>query len=77
MGKLMYSCEQASMLSSRAMDEPLAPLQRIQLRFHLMMCRGCTNFARQIEFLRRVSQRLPDALEKDADVRPAEPPLRG
>ena len=65
MGKLMYSCEQASKLSSRAMEEPLGTLERIQLKFHLMMCTNCTNFSRQIEFLRRASRKVPEALEKD------------
>ncbi|MBI3375386.1 MAG: zf-HC2 domain-containing protein [Betaproteobacteria bacterium] len=77
MGKLMYSCEQASMLSSRAMDEPLAPLERIQLRFHLMMCTGCTSFSHQIAFLRRASQKVPEALETDEDSRADEPRSRG
>lgn len=67
MGRLMYSCEQASKLSSRAMEEPLGRLDRSLLRLHLMMCRGCTNFARQIGFLRRASHKVPEALEKDED----------
>lgn len=76
MGKLMYSCEQASILSSRAMDEPLVPMERIQLKFHLMMCRGCTNFARQIAFLRRASRKVPEVLENDEDSRAAVPGSR-
>jgi hypothetical protein len=63
----MYSCEQASKLSSRAMEEPLGLLDRSLLGFHLMMCRGCTNFSRQIEFLHRASRKVPEALEKDLD----------
>ena len=65
MSKLMYSCEQASKLSSRAMEEPLGSLERMLLRFHLMMCGRCTNFSRQIAFLRRASQKVPEALERD------------
>ena len=67
MSKLMYSCEQASKLSSRAMELPLTPSERVLLRLHLMMCRRCSNFARQIEFLRRVSGKLPEMLENDKD----------
>lgn len=67
MGRLMYSCEQASKLSSRAMEEPLGRLQRVQLSLHLMLCRNCKNFSRQIEFLRRTSRKLPEAIEKDLD----------
>jgi len=67
MGKLMYSCEQAARLSSKAMEQPLAPTERMLLRMHLMMCKGCTGFAQQIEFLRRASRKIPEVLEIDAD----------
>ncbi|MBE0624680.1 MAG: zf-HC2 domain-containing protein [Burkholderiales bacterium] len=63
----MYSCEQAARLSSKAMEQPLAPKERILLGMHLMMCKGCTGFAQQIEFLRRASRKIPEVLEKDAD----------
>lgn len=65
MGKLMCSCEQTSKLSSRAMEEPLERLKRSLLRLYLMMCSGCTNFSRQINFLCSASQIVPEALEKD------------
>lgn len=61
----MYSCEQASKLSSRAMDEPLGRVDRALLMLHLMMCKGCANFSRQINFLRRASRKIPEALEND------------
>ena len=67
MSKLMYSCEKASRLSSRALEEPLTPTQRVLLRMHLLMCNRCSNFSRQIEFLRRVSGKLPEMLENDKD----------
>lgn len=64
MGKLMYSCEQAAKLGSRAMEEPLGPVDRTMLRLHLMMCTNCTNFSRQIGFLRRASRKVPEAIDK-------------
>ncbi len=67
MSKLMYSCEQAARLSSRAMEQPLTPSERILLGMHLMMCKRCSNFSRQIEFLRRASRKIPEVLEKDGD----------
>ncbi len=67
MSKLMYSCEQASKLSSRAMEQPLTPSERMLLRLHLMMCDRCSNFSRQINFLRRASRKVPEVLEKDWD----------
>lgn len=65
MSKLMYSCKQASELSSRAMDQPLGPAERLLLRLHLMMCRGCSNFSRQIGFLRRASRKVSAAFDTD------------
>jgi hypothetical protein len=67
MGKLMYSCEQAAKLSSRALEQPLKPTERMLQRMHLMMCARCTNFAQQIEFLRRASRKIPEVLGNDTD----------
>ena len=63
----MYSCEQAAKLSSMAMDQPLTASARMLLRLHLMMCNGCGNFSRQIEFLRRASRKVPEVLEQERD----------
>jgi hypothetical protein len=60
----MYSCREAARLSSLAMEQPLPGGQRARLWFHLAMCRGCDNFARQIAFLREAGRRLPRALER-------------
>ena len=65
MGKLMYSCAEASRLSSRAMEQPLTASERVLLRLHLMMCERCSNFTRQIDFLRRASRKLPEALDRE------------
>jgi len=64
---LMYSCEQAAKLSSRAMEQPLTSSERVRLKLHLMMCKRCTNFTRQMEFLRRAARKLPEVLETDGD----------
>ncbi|MEX0638236.1 MAG: hypothetical protein WD775_03305 [Burkholderiales bacterium] len=42
-------------------------MDRSLLKLHLMMCRGCSNFSRQIEILRRASRRVPEVLDKDED----------
>ena len=67
MSKLMYSCEQAAKLSSRAMEQPLSRAERVLLRLHLMMCERCTNFSHQIEFLRRASRKIPEVLGQETD----------
>jgi len=63
----MYSCRQATQLASRAMEEPLPRLQRAPLWLHMAMCRGCSNFSRQIGFLRRASRKVPEMLERDEE----------
>lgn len=67
MSKLMQSCEDAARLSSQSMDAPLALWERALLRMHLTVCRQCSNFTRQMDFLRRASRKLPDTLDKDDD----------
>ncbi|MBI5912019.1 MAG: zf-HC2 domain-containing protein [Betaproteobacteria bacterium] len=67
MSSLMYSCEHAARLSSRAMEQPLTPSERMLLRMHLMMCKRCTNFSHQIEFLRRAARKVPEMLENEGD----------
>jgi len=64
---LIDSCAHAAQLSSRAMEQPLAPAERLRLKMHLMMCKRCNNFSRQIQFLRRASRKMPEIFEKDED----------
>jgi hypothetical protein len=51
-------CRDAARLASQRMDRPLAFGERVSLRVHLAICDGCTNFTRQIEFLRAAVARL-------------------
>lgn len=51
----MLNCKQASQLASRAMDEKLPFGKNLMLKMHLFLCRSCTNFTRQLLFLRKAS----------------------
>ena len=55
----MLNCKQAAALMSQGMDKELGMLQKIGLRFHLMMCTGCRNFSKQMKFLRQGCQKFP------------------
>lgn len=55
----MLNCKQAAALMSQGMDKELGMLQRMSLRFHLMMCSGCRNFNKQMEFLRQGCRKFP------------------
>jgi len=50
----MLTCKEATRLVSEGLDRKLPFWQRLGLRFHVAMCRGCSRFARQITALNRV-----------------------
>jgi putative zinc finger protein len=54
----MLSCKEATKLVSQGMDRRLPFGRRVQLRVHLAICDGCTNFKSQVEFLRRAVKQL-------------------
>ena len=49
------NCREASRLQSEALDHPLTPLQRFGLRVHLILCKWCRRYGKQIRFLRRAA----------------------
>lgn len=55
----MLNCKQATELMSHRLDRDLSMPQKLGLRLHLMMCAGCRNFGRQMDFLRQVSRKFP------------------
>jgi len=63
----MWSCKEISLLASKALDSRLSWRERWAVRLHLVYCRGCREFGRQIEFLRRMARR-PEA-PTTSDVR--------
>ena len=50
----LISCKEASRLISQMQDSDLPFGQRLRVRVHLLFCKACTQFERQIRFLRRV-----------------------
>jgi len=65
--KLMASCREVTRLVSEGLDRDLAFGERVALRVHFMMCKGCRNFEDQMERLRAAVQ----ALSRGEDERPA------
>ncbi|NTV12151.1 MAG: anti-sigma factor [Zoogloea sp.] len=53
-------CKEAHKLVVHSQDERLGMAQRIRLRLHLLICSACTNFERQMAFLREACRRFPD-----------------
>lgn len=54
----MLSCRETSLLLSRACDERLPWRVRLAVRLHLLYCRGCARFGKQLKFLRTATRRF-------------------
>jgi hypothetical protein len=54
--ELSPSCREASRLQSLALDRPLSWRQRTGLRIHLVLCKWCRRYGKQLRFLRSSSQ---------------------
>ncbi|MBY0446216.1 MAG: zf-HC2 domain-containing protein [Burkholderiales bacterium] len=52
----MMNCRQASILLSAQQDGPLTLSQRSRLRMHLLFCKNCRNFNRQLHFMREAAR---------------------
>ncbi|MGX2028932.1 MULTISPECIES: zf-HC2 domain-containing protein [Methylocaldum] len=60
----MRSCREVSELVSKSLDVHLSLRERMAVRLHLMMCRHCSNFKKQMLFLRRAGASYVEYLEK-------------
>ena len=56
----MLTCKEVSKLLSQAQDENPGFRVRLNLRLHLMLCDGCTNFQKQLEFMRAALRKYRD-----------------
>ncbi len=61
---LTLRCEEASVLTSRELDEPLGLAERLAVRGHTLVCRSCRRFRRQLELLRAALNRRDVATEE-------------
>lgn len=52
----MLSCKEATRLMSEGQDRPLALRERIALRLHTLICRGCRLAQQQFTMLRTMSR---------------------
>ena len=54
----MLSCKEATHVMSAAHERKLDLRERIELRLHLLMCQGCTNYNRQLSLIRKACAQL-------------------
>lgn len=56
MGHLMLNCKEVTQLVSESLDRKLPFHQRLGIRIHLLMCKLCSRYERQLMFLRKASR---------------------
>lgn len=61
----MLSCKEIVTIVSS--DEDVAWTKLIHVRFHLMMCRHCSRYAKQIKLLRSSAKQLVNARYSEVD----------
>ena len=54
----MMTCKQATELMSQGQDRPLTTYERLRLRVHLLICRGCSNYNKHLGIIREAMRRL-------------------
>lgn len=57
---LTLTCDQAAELMSRAQEVTLSRPERWALSFHLLICRLCRKYNRQLKLLRAIMNRIAD-----------------
>jgi hypothetical protein len=57
--QLSPNCREASRAQSEMLDHPLPPLKRLGLRLHLLICKWCRRYGKQIRFLRAAAHDQP------------------
>ena len=70
----MLRCREISKLVSESMERQLPFLERMHVWIHLMMCRLCSGFSRQMRLLRRAARENPDRLGPDESAPEAKLP---
>lgn len=65
---MIITCKEATRLASQGLDRKLGFADRVVLRLHLAICKGCANAARQMEFLRRAIARLGEDADEPGAV---------
>ncbi len=55
---MKLTCKEVSHLVSQGLDRELGWGERMRVRIHLAICHGCTNFKKQMDFLRRAMREL-------------------
>jgi hypothetical protein len=57
---LLPTCREVTRLQSDSLEQPLSFSKRLGLLFHLLFCRWCRRYGKQIRFLHEAVREHPD-----------------
>jgi len=49
----MYKCKEIIELASKEMDTSLPWITRMEMKLHFLMCKTCSRYARQLQFMNK------------------------
>ncbi len=65
----MIKCKEASQLTSRALDNKLSFRERFALKLHLLICKYCKRFDKQLQKLNRAISSMNKNIENDTNIK--------
>jgi hypothetical protein len=64
----MLNCKQTSQLVSQSLDRRLTWKERLAVRLHLLICKYCARFNRQLLAMRAGLKRASQTIEEDTNI---------
>lgn len=64
----MLDCKHTSQLVSRSLDKKLTFRERLAVKMHLMMCKYCRRFEKQLHAIRKGLKTLAEQVEHDETI---------
>lgn len=64
----MLNCKQTSQLVSQSLDRRLTLQERFAVRVHLLICKYCRRFSRQLMAMRVGLQRMTQSVEENTTL---------
>jgi hypothetical protein len=60
----LFDCREAARAQSELLDRSLSPGRYLWLQLHLLICRWCRRYGRQLRFLRHAAHRHADEMAR-------------
>lgn len=64
----MLTCKQSSQLISQSLDKSLTWSERLNLKFHLFICKYCARFYHQLHTVKAAVDKLRNQVEQDESI---------